>query len=330
MSTACRLLAAVATAALGLALGACSSGGNVAIVNGQKISRAEFDAKLDATPQAKGVLNQMVQGILIEQYARENKVSVSDADVKKREDEIKARYPAGQFEQILKAQNLTEADVQRILRQQLIVEKAVAPKVKISDADIKAYLNKNHATLDTQAQVRARHILVPNGPNPKAAPPLAMQIEAKLKSGAKFEEMAKRYSTDPSTKDKGGELGFFTANQMVPAFSAAAFSQKIGEIGPPVKSPFGWHIIEVEEKKPAQVATVANSRDKIRQILTQQQQQQQIPAFLAGLRQKADIKISDPALQGAIPAPVPTPNVTVAPAATPAKAPATPAAPNKK
>jgi foldase protein PrsA len=305
-----RVLAGVATALLGFSIAGCaagsSSGGDVASVNGDKISRTEFDTKLEAGPQGKAVLNQLVQGLLIDQYAKQNNIDISDAEVAKKEDEIKSKYPPGQFEQILKSQNLTEDDVKRILRQQLVVEKAVSSSIKVSDSDVKSYLAKNHATLDTSAQVRARHILV-------ADLPTANKVEAELKGGADFAAEAKKYSTDPSSKDKGGELGFFSKGQMVPAFQDAAFSQPLNVVGPPVKSPFGYHIIEVEEKKPAQVATLANSGDKIRQTLTQQQEQSQIPQFLAGLRSKATIVINDDSLKDALP-----------PA--PAAAPATPAA----
>jgi foldase protein PrsA len=304
-----RVSAGLATVLLGLSVAGCAAGaagGDVASVNGDKISRAEYDGKLEAGPQGKAVLNQLVQGLLIDQYAKDNHIDISDADVSKKEDDIKSKYPPGQFEQILKSQNLTEADVHKILRQQLVVEKAVGANVKVSDADVKSYLDKNHATLDTSAQVRARHILV-------ADLATANKVEAELKGGANFADEAKKYSTDPSSKDKGGELGFFAKGQMVPAFQAAAFSQPLNVVGPPVKSPFGYHIIEVEEKKPAQVATLANSGDKIRQQLTQQQEQQQIPQFLAGLKSKASITIYDDQLKDAIP---PAP---------PAASPATPA-----
>ncbi len=299
-----RALAVLATALLGITVGGCSSAsgasGDVASVNDQKISRADFDAKLEAGPQGKQVLQQLVQGALIDQYAKDNKISISDADVAKQEDDIKAKYPPGQFEQILKSQNLTENDVHNILRQKLVVEKGVGGSLHVSDADITAYLNKNHATLDTAAQVRAKHILVANLPT-------AQQVEQKLKSGGDFAALAKQYSTDPSSKDKGGELGFFGKGQMVPAFQQAAFSQPIGAVGAPVKSPFGYHIIVVEEKKPAQVATLENSRDKIKALLTQQQETQQIPAFLATLRSKANIQIYDSALKDALPPAGPAP-----------------------
>jgi len=309
-----RALAVLATALLGITVGGCSSAsgasGDVASVNDQKISRADFDAKLEAGPQGKQVLQQLVQGALIDQYAKDNKISISDADVAKQEDDIKAKYPPGQFEQILKSQNLTENDVHNILRQKLVVEKGVGGSLHVSDADITAYLNKNHATLDTAAQVRAKHILVANLPT-------AQQVEQKLKSGGDFAALAKQYSTDPSSKDKGGELGFFGKGQMVPAFQQAAFSQAIGAVGAPVKSPFGYHIIVVEEKKPAQVATLENSRDKIKALLTQQQEQQQIPAFLATLRSKANIQIYDSALKDALPPAGPAPAAGAGGAAAP-------------
>jgi foldase protein PrsA len=318
-----RVLAVLAIAT-GLTFTACSKGPDIASVNGQGIPRAEFDAKVDTSTQAKGALFQLVQGALIEQYAASNHIAVSDAEVTKREDEIKARYPAGQFDAILKQQNLTEADVRKILRQQVILAKAVDPTIKITDAEIKSYLDKQHAVLDTQAQVRARHILV-------ADQKTANDIEAKLKAGAKFEDMAKQYSTDPSTKVKGGELGFFSKTQMVPAFANAAFSQAVGAIGPPVHSPFGWHIIQVEEKKPATVATFANSKDKISERLKQQQESLQIPILLNTMRAKANIVINDPLLQDALPplppAPLPASMVTTAPSAarTAASAAASPA-----
>ena len=315
-----RFFAPPAVALLGLALAGCgsggsSAGGNVATVNSANITRAEFDAMLEAGPQGKAILNQLIQTDLIDQYAADNHVDVSDADVQAREDEIKAKYPPGQFETILKSQNLTEDDVKKILRQQLVVEKAVSANIKVSDADVKSYLDKNHATLDTAEQVRARHILV-------ADIKTAQTVEDKLKSGGDFAALAKQYSTDPSSKDKGGELGFFSKGQMVPAFQAAAFSQKIGVVGPPVKSPFGYHIIEVEETKPAQVATYANSADKIRKLLTQQQQQQQVPAFLQQLRSKATITIYDDKLKDALPPAPPAAAATAAPTAAGAPSPA--------
>ena len=90
-------------------------------------------------------------------------------------------------------------------------------------------------------RVRARMILV-------ATEKEAQDIEARLAKGEKFEDLAKKYSLDGS-KDYGGDLGYFTAAEMVPEFSKAAFALKVGEISQPVKTDFGWHIIRLEDRK---------------------------------------------------------------------------------
>jgi foldase protein PrsA len=315
MSKLIRTAAAGATAIAGLLLTGCgggsSSGGDIATVNDQHITRAAFDNRLESSPAAKQTLTQLVQQALIDQYAKDNKIDIPQSDIDKKEADIKTKYPPGQFDAILKQQGLTETDVQNILRQQLVIEKAVGPMVHISDSDVAAYFAKNHTTLDKPAQVRARHILV-------ADEKTADMIEGKLKSGGNFADLAKQYSTDPSTKDKGGELGFFGKGQMVPAFQAAAFALPVGATSAPVKSPFGWHIINVEEKKPATIATLASSKAAITQTLTQQQQQQQIPVFLQQLRGKATITIDDDRYKDAFP-PAPPPAAAASAAPAPAK-----------
>ncbi len=319
MSRMLRAVAAVGTAALCVSLAACSSGagagGDVASVNGQKISRADLDHKLENSPAARQTLTQLVQQDLIDQYAKDKNVTVTQAEIDKDEADIKAKYQPGQFEGILKQQGLTEQDVQNILRQQLILKKAVSPQVKVSDADVKAYYDKNHTTFDKPEQVRARHILV-------ADQNKAKEVLAKLKSGGSWDALAKQYSTDPSTKDKGGELGFFGRGQMVPQFQDAAFGAKVGQVVGPVKSPFGYHVIQVEEKKPATKATYASVQKQIRDQLTSQQQSQQIPVFLNQLRTTAKIDVYDDRYKDAFPPPVAPPAGSGAPAPAGSAAPA--------
>lgn len=316
------VVAILASALLGITLAACggAGGGTIVTVNGQPITKAELDAKLEASAAGKQTLNQLVQAKLIDQYAADNKLDVSDAEVQKKEDEIKARYQGDQFAQILKQQGLTEDDVKKILKQQVELEKAVGKNATVSDADIKAYFDKNHATLDKPEQVRARHILV-------ADLKTASDVEAQLKKGAKFEDLAQKYSTDPSSKVKGGELGFFGHGQMVPAFDKAAFTQPIASVGPPVKSPFGYHIIQVEERKPALKATLASSKEQIKTQLTQQQLSAQIPTFLQGLRAKAKFDVKDQRFADVFATPTPAASAAAS-AAAPAASPA--AAPSKK
>jgi foldase protein PrsA len=301
MSRTLRTAAALGAAAFCVSLAACNNGGgNVAAVNGQAISRADLDRKLESSAAAKQALTQMVQQTLIDQYARDKKVDVPQAEIDKRIGEIKAKYPAGQFDQMVKQQGYTTQDVQNIIKGSLVLEKAVAPQVHVSEADIKSYFDKNHAVFDKPAQVKARHILV-------ADENTAKTVLAKLKAGGSWDALAKQYSTDPSSKDKGGDLGYFGRGQMVPQFQDAAFGAKVGQIVGPVKSPFGYHIIQVTDKKPPTIASLASTHDQIKQTLTQQQMQQQQPLFLQQLRSTAKIEIYDDRYKDAFPSPLPTP-----------------------
>jgi foldase protein PrsA len=310
-------VAALGTAALCVSLAACNNGGggNVAAVNGQGISRADFDKKLEASPSAKQVLGQLVQQQLLDQYARDKKIEVTQAEIDKKKEETKARMQPGQFDQVVKSQGLTDADLNQIFKQQVVIEKAVAPQIHVADSDIKAYFDKNRTLFDKPAQVRARHILL-------ADQAKAKDVLAKLKSGGSWDALAKQYSTDPASKDKGGELGFFGRGQMVGPFQDAAFAAKPGQIVGPVKSAFGYHIIQVEEKKAAQPASFASAHDTIKTQLTSQQQGTVVPAFMQQLRSGAKIDIYDDRFKELFP-PVPGAAASTAPASA---APATPTA----
>lgn len=314
MSIAQRITAGLAGLLIGMSLAACASGGTVATVNGEPISQAAFQARLEASPIARQVLQQMVQDTLIEQYAKNNNISVSDADVAAREEQLKANFPSGSWDEMLKARGLTEDDVRSALREQLILDKALSKDVTITPAQIQAYFNKNHAAFDKPEQVTARHILVPNLAT-------ANKVEAALKAGGNFAALAKQYSIDPGSKDKGGDLGSFRRGQMVPAFDKVAFSEPVGAISAPVKSPFGYHIIQVTARDPGQKATVASATDRITDMLRQQQESPLIQPFLQNLQQKATIQVTDARFADLFPPPA-------AAAAPPAAAPASSPAPN--
>ena len=153
MSKANRLVAGIATALLTTALAACggggSTGGNVATVNGQAISHADLDQKLETSPAARGVLQQMVTNDLIDSYAKQKNITVSSAEIAKVEDQYKAQYPNGQWDELLKARGLTEQDVQDLIRRQIILDKAVGGNIHVTDKQINDYFKKNHAQFDT-------------------------------------------------------------------------------------------------------------------------------------------------------------------------------------
>jgi len=166
---------------LTVSLAACGGGGGgaVATVNGQSISHAELDNKLEGSPAARGVLQNMVMSALIDQYAQQHHITVSQDEINKVEDQYKAKYPGDQWNELLKARSLSEQDVQDLIRRQLIIDKAVGSNIQVSDKQIKAYFDKNRAQFDKPAEARARHILVPDLKT-------AQKVEADLKAGKDF------------------------------------------------------------------------------------------------------------------------------------------------
>jgi len=132
-----------------------------------------------------------------------------------------------------------------------------------------------------EAEVHARHILVESEDDAKA-------IAAELKKGADFAELAKKKSKDPGASD-GGDLGFFTKDQMVPEFSAVAFTLEPGKISDPVKSQFGWHIIKVEEKRNRQAPAFEQVKAQIETYVTRKAQAE----YVAKLREAAKVERMD-------------------------------------
>ncbi|MDQ2873142.1 MAG: peptidylprolyl isomerase [Candidatus Eremiobacteraeota bacterium] len=311
MSKVHRLLTGVATALLTVSLAACQgsgSGGSVVTVNGQGVSHADFDKQLENSPSARQVLQTMVTNTLLDQYAKQNNITVSDADIDKVVNQYKTQYPNGEFDTLLKARGMSEADFRNLIRPQLIVDKAVGGNIKISDADIAAYFKKNRAAFDTPSEVHARHILVPDLKT-------ANKVEADLKSGKDFAAEAKQYSQDPGSKDKGGDLGWQRKGGLVPAFEKYAYTAPLNQTSPPIKSPFGYHIIQVIERKPAKVAKLSDVHDQIALTLRQQQEAPLVSPFIQGLLQKAKIDVNDPRFAGVFPSPAPAPGASAAPAA---------------
>jgi len=175
------------------------------------------------------------------------------------------------------------------LKKQLALKLFLKQKVdsfKVSDKEVKDFYNKNKDIMFKQApEVKARHILVKTEAEAqKIIDELKNVPQSKLED--KFIELAKKYSTGPSGKS-GGELGFFTKEKMIPAFSKVAFSLNKGSISlQPVKTRFGWHIIYVEDKKDGGYIPFNEVKNKIKQQL----QLKKLGDYIKNLKAKADIQ----------------------------------------
>ncbi|WP_456404165.1 peptidyl-prolyl cis-trans isomerase [Hydrogenimonas sp.] len=163
--------------------------------------------------------------------------------------------------------------------------------ITVSDAEAKKGYEEHKSAFMRPETVHARHILVKTEAEAKKIIE-ALEKSPKGQLKAKFEELAKSKSTGPSAS-RGGDLGTFTREQMVKPFSDAAFALKAGEFTKkPVKTQFGYHVIYVEEKKPAQTVPFEQVKDRIKENLKMEKFKQKVQAIAKELRAKAKIKIN--------------------------------------
>jgi len=301
-----RLIPLALVAALAAGCGGGSSAelkdDDVAVVGSKHIDKSQFDALMgqaERSFKSQGrkfpkqgssdyatIKNQAVT-LLVQQAEREEKagemgVDLSDKDVDARLAKIKKQYFGGsekKYKQQLKTQNLTDEQVRRDIRAQLISErvfKKVTGSVKVSNEQIHDYYIQ-HPQLYAQPQSRdVRHILVKNKT-------LADKIYAQLKGGADFAKLAKKYSQDPGSKSQGGKLTV-SKGQTVPEFDKLAFSLKKNELSRPVKTQYGWHIIQaLSNVKPRKTTPEKQVKDSIRQQLEQQRKNEAMTTWVNNL-----------------------------------------------
>lgn len=263
----------------------------------------------------------LIQSSEYQQEADKLGVKVSDKDVDARLQQIKEQYygnPAGQkkatqaqmdkrYQQALKQQGFTDKEVRSGIKLQLLREKVfakVTSDVKVSDGDVKAYYDKNKKQYETPAQPESRdvrHILL--GCKEKAACAKAKKTADRLyaqlqASPGKFPQLAKKYSTDTSSAQNGGRLPPGTAlkGRLDPAFEKVAFSIKTHAISKPVRSQFGWHLIEalgpIKAGTPAKPTPLSQVKEAIRQQLLSQKKQKEMDKWLAGIKKSYCKKIA--------------------------------------
>jgi peptidyl-prolyl cis-trans isomerase C len=192
--------------------------------------------------------------------------------------------------------NQLEEMKKRLLLQKVFQD--LQQTVTITDAEVKNYWDKHPEEFST-AQIRASHILVDDE---VAAKKILAQVKAKPGS---FAELAKKLSKDTATSPSGGDLGFFSQGRMVPEFEKAAFALKnVGDLSDVVKTPFGYHIIKLMERKGGEPRPFDQVKEEIRSKLLQERQREKVEAHFADLKRKAEVKIDEKVLAKYNPGPL--------------------------
>src|SRR5215472_17234083 len=237
----------------------------LAKVNGAEIRKSDVAlaeeelgpslAQMDPATKDENVLSFLIDMKVVSKAAEDEKIADND-DFKKRLD---------------------------FTRNRLLMDSLLAAKGKAATTDdaMKKVYDDAAKQIAGEQEVHARHILVGTEDEAKA-------VKAELDKGADFAELAKKKSKDPGASD-GGDLGFFTKDQMVPEFSAAAFALEPGKISDPVKSQFGWHVIKVEEKRNRKPPDFDQVKGQIETYVTRKAQAE----YVGKLREAAKIERFD-------------------------------------
>lgn len=219
------------------------------------------------------LLDELIDQTLLVAEARRRGLSVAeaevDAELARFAGALEARYGSREsLEAAMSGLELTWADLRRFLPDVLLAERAAAAVrggVTIPEQDLRTFYDENKARLYTFADdvVRLRHILV----SPEARD-LAGDLLRRARAGEDFTALAREFSADPASREQGGDLGYLRRADMDPAVAEAAFGLRPGEVGGPVKSEFGWHIIKVEERREPGTVPFADARsDILRRLL---------------------------------------------------------------
>lgn len=279
----------------------------IATINGEVLGRAEFERELSRELQAmdgpprtleqiepfkRSLLQTMVDRTLLLQAAKLVNVSVTAEEVDRQVLRASSDYPAEGFEDALSQGQLSMADLKRKTAALLTIEKLfqdhIYPRVAVTEEEIRRYYEEHASEFEQPEQVHAAQIVVKGMDE-------ARRIQAQLRAGKKFADLARRYSLSADAK-VGGDLGFFPRGVMPPAFDEVTFKLAPNQISDVVTSEYGYHLFKVLEKRPPQRPELADVRREIEEKLLAEKRLHAQTEYVKGLAAKADIQINEQAL----------------------------------
>ena len=302
----------------------------VAVVNDDVITLSELrELALSVNPTStapideNAVLQQMIEQKLLEQQADKMGIKVSEAELDASIKQVQQKFGLDdkQMEAVLKKQNLTPESFREQWRLQTLTNKLLESQLKnkivVSEEEIQDYYIHNYsgtaqesedtASADTagESEVEIAHILISS--DTPDAEKKAEEVAEMAKSGKDFGELAKQYSEDKLSADKGGDLGYFKKGDLIETLEVAVDSTPVGGVTGPVESPAGYHIIKVlnrtgPEKAKADnkdkdknsgktLAIDENTRKEITETLYRQKAEAQLKAWLDKIKQDAYIEV---------------------------------------
>ncbi|MCM3602239.1 peptidylprolyl isomerase [Robertmurraya korlensis] len=281
-----KLVITIVTALVGLAIIAgillSTKDSVVAKVGDASISEDELQQTL-LDQYGADALDVLITNKLIELEADKQKITISDKEVEEELATLAESYGGETaLEEAVVASGSTMDDVRDDIINYIKTEKLIEPRIEITDEEIQTYFDENKDTFATAEQVQASHILV-------ADEATANEVKSKLDAGEDFSELAKEYSTDTTTAESGGDLGYFSSGDMVAEFEEVAFALGVDEISAPVKTEYGYHIIKVVDHQEAKEANFEDSKEEITDTLMNDKMSTEYTVWLEELKEEYEI-----------------------------------------
>ena len=315
-----KLILVLLAALLTVALAGCGGADDevpadaIAVVGGDEIDKSEFDALMGqaersykaqkrewpkaGTPEYNQLKSQavqfLVQRVQYEQEAEDLDVEIDDEELDKRLEQLVKQYFGGdrkKYDAELKKQGIAEDQVRRDVEAQLLQEKIfakVTEDVEVSDEDIEKYYNDNKQQYGQPESRDVRHILIQcaNTAQCKKAKTEADSLFKRIKGGEDFAKLAKQHSDDTTSKVQGGKLTV-SRGQTVAPFDQTAFNLGKGTLSQPIKTQYGWHLVEpLSEIKPAKTTPLKDVKASIKQQLLQTKKNEAMAKWVEDTRKE--------------------------------------------
>ena len=299
------------------------------IKNNPQFKNAPAAEKVETSPVMLMTKERVVQDLivkkLLDQEYKKRNITANDTEIEtKKQEIIKQLGSEEKFNEILKQNNVSQKRIKEDLANEVKIHKLVeaTSDVKVSDKEVKDFYNQNKERFNYPERVKASHILIEANPelikksiidadkdgklsaadidkkvkeemDKKMA--LAQDVRAQaLKDPKKFADLAKKYSDDKGSAQKGGDLGYFPREAMVKEFSDVAFSIKPDTISEIVVTRFGNHIILVEDRSAAGLAPFEQVQGEIKAYMEQDKKISALQKLFDGLKSNAKIEFNDP------------------------------------
>ncbi|XXF78639.1 peptidyl-prolyl cis-trans isomerase [Myxococcaceae bacterium GXIMD 01537] len=280
----------------------------VATVNGEALSRAEFEQELwrelastdalqrtpeEVEPFKRALLDTLVKRLLLTQAARTANITATDEEVDRGVLRMSGDYPTDTFNEVLARGQLSLAELRAREATRITIEKLfthhVYSRVAVTEEELRAYYAAHEAEFNEPERVQAAQLVVKGLDE-------ARRLQTQLRQGKKFSELARLYSLSADAK-VGGDLGYFPRGQMPPAFDEVVFRLGVGQVSDVVSTEYGYHLFKVLDRKPARKRDFTEVRGLVEARLIEPKRAEAQEAYEADLRARAQVWVNESTLQ---------------------------------